>query len=191
MMPKINNEYFSFRCLWVCVLLSGAIIISGCQTANIKKYYSFDGKVETAIIIGSVTQREDAGLPTNSQFYVNHNEKYQKQLYVKEKTALGYLGVVNEFENTGVAGRIFVIELPVGQHALNHWTIEYGDAPGFILYPKISPPPLVFTLHAGQIMYLGNFHMAIETGKGLLGQTLPVSGIPVIEGRKCARFKIG
>jgi len=172
------STYHSFRFI---VLLSSAIFFFGCQTANVRSDYKIDEKTESAIIIGSVTQREDAGLPTNAQFYVNYKTKHHKRLYAKKKTPLGYLGVVNEFENTGVTGRIFVIELPVGQHKIDHWSIDYGDGGGFILYPKVAPPTLNFALQTGQILYLGNFHMAIETGTGLFGQTLPVSGAPTIK----------
>lgn len=179
-MSTTNNKHISFKILLYFALFSAGVILSGCQTTNIKQDYSFDEKADTALIIGSVTQTENAGLPTNAEFYIDYNGKYQKQLFAKQKTTLGYLGVVNEFENTGVAGRIFVIELPAGQHVMNHWRIEYGDGSGFILYPKVPPPTLTFSLEARQIVYLGNFHMEIKTGKGWLGQTLPTTGIPII-----------
>ena len=47
--------------------------------------------------------------------------------------------------------------------------------------PKVPPPKLEFTMEPGQIMYIGNFHLQIESGKNFFGMKIPVGGMPTIK----------
>jgi len=175
---KLN--FFQYKSILVLVV----VLLSGCKTANVRDDYTFSEETEAGIIIGSVTQTKDTGTATNTQFFVNyHSKKNKKTLYSKEESALlGYLGAKSEFGPEEDFGRIFVIEIPPGKHEVDHWNITHGDGGyyGFTLYPKSPSPVLNFDVTSGDIIYLGNFHMNVESGKNLFGMTIPTGGVPEI-----------
>lgn len=77
----------------------------------------------------------------------------------------------------GENGNLFVFELPVGDHQIDHWWAREA-------YTTISPEaqvmPLKFTVNEGEILYLGNIHMALTFGKNVLGAPVTTSVLPEV-----------
>ena len=178
---KINNLYSNCRGKIKYFLF--ILLLTGCQTPNISKDFKFNENEElkTGLIIGSVSQNLGNSKATVADFRIDYALKNKtKLLYSMDlNEVLG--GFANKFgfedENTG--GRIFAVELDAGDHQLDYWSINHNQN-SLVLYPKVPPPVLKFTLERGQIMYLGNFHINIESYKSLLGAKLPAAGVPSI-----------
>jgi len=116
----------------------------------------------------------------NALYYINYRSgEPRKVLYGRARTPFGFIGSPNEMSGGDLQGRIFVLELPAGKHQIDQWAIEQGKLS--FLYPKQPPPPLEFKVAAGEIHYLGNFHMQMEAGKNWVGMTIPVAGYPTIK----------
>ena len=130
------------------------LLLTGCQTANIRDDYSLDAeaKKNTAIIVGSVTQNPDTALGTVADFRIDYkSDKETKIMYSKETNPLiGAIANRYEFQDGKSGGRIFVLEVDAGQHQLDYWSIDHNNN-DLRLYPKVLPSRLEFTVEPGQI----------------------------------------
>ena len=172
----ICKSFQAISLIWLCSM------IAGCQTtieANIRPDYTFENKKDTGLIIGTVSHRKDVGKDASSIFFINYRSK--NPLVILNSGASQFFLRKNELEGTGFYGKLFVIEVPAGRHVVDHWQIFSMHSLGTVLTPKSEPPPMNFEITAGEILYLGNFHVAINTHENILGEPIPDGGIPIIK----------
>lgn len=172
----INRSFQTLLLLLLCSL------ISGCQTtimSNIRTDYDFgNNNKDTGLIIGTVSHPEYTDDITFSTFHINYYTGHPKSILSFRERSLFYSGhsAEFEFEDAGNKGKLFVLELPAGEHTVDHWEIQYGFG-GW--YPKSAPSPLEFKIQSDEILYLGNFHMQTTIGKFWVGEVQD-GGFPVI-----------
>ena len=165
----------------ILLLLCLCSLVSGCQTtvqSNIRPDYDFENNKDTGLIIGTVSHPEDVDDIVFSMFHINHYSGNPKgTLEFRERSFL-YSGhpAEFEFEDAGNKGKLFVLEFPAGEHAVDYWSIQAGF---YGWQPKSAPTPLGFNIQSGEILYLGNFHMQTTKGKYWAGE-FQDGGIPVI-----------
>lgn len=147
----------------VLLLLCLCFLVSGCQTtitSDIRTDYDFQGNQDTGLIVGTVSHPEDTDSITFSSFYINFYSGNPKAALIFRERGIFYAGhpAEFEFEDSGNKGKLFVLELPAGEHSVDHWAIQNGYT---VWYPKSAPSPLEFMIQPGEVLYLGNFHMQI------------------------------
>ncbi|MBL1293160.1 MAG: hypothetical protein COB61_004725 [Thiotrichales bacterium] len=155
------------------------LFISGCQTLNVKEDFELDPDAGTGLIIGSVTQTIKAGRNVSAAFFLNRvSGKNVRDIQAKVKTiVLGDLTFKSEFEEQQQDGRIFAVEVPAGINELDAWEIKI--AAGYI-YPRTPPPSLKFSVKPGEVVYIGNLHMDVDSAKNFLGIKGAIGGAPSI-----------
>ncbi len=162
------------------------LLLGGCQTPNVPDDFSFEPSADknTGIIIGSVTQNNDVSNATVADFRIDHQLKKDTKLLYSMNTNELLGGFANKFgfEEGNLGGRMFVVEVEEGDHQLDYWSINHNNN-YLIIYPKVPPPKLEFSLEHGQIMYIGNFHIDIVAEKNFLGALLPLGGEPSINNK--------
>lgn len=81
----------------------------------------------------------------------------------------------------GRLGRVIAISLPPGDYELVSWTLYIQAVGGYgYISPKEDPPPLPFSLTAGQVTYLGSLHGQTIMGKNAFGMIIPGNGRALI-----------
>lgn len=160
-----------------------SIFLHGCQTTNIRDDYSLEesSSANIAIVIGTVSQNLSASKVTVSEFRIDQkNSNPTKTMYSQiTNEFLGGLANKYEYQDAHSGGRIFVVEVTAGKHQLDYWAINHNNN-YLTIHPKVPPENLEFNIERGQIMYLGNFHIDIESGRNLFNQKIPVGGVPSI-----------
>ena len=77
---------------------------------------------------------------------------------------------------------ITAIALEPGEYELYTWGLHVNAFGGYgYIGPKSPPPPLPFTVKAGEVTYLGALHGETVMGRNIIGLPLAASGYPVIE----------
>ncbi len=159
------------------------LLLYGCQTTNIREDYSLETNSASniAIVVGTVSQNLSSSKLTVSEFRIDQqNDNKTKTVYSQiTNEIIGSLANKYEYQDAHSGGRLFVVEIDAGKHQLDYWAINHSNN-YLTLHPKVPPPNLEFNIEQGQIMYLGNFHIEIESGKNLFGQKIPIGGIPSI-----------
>ena len=158
-------------------------IFSACQSVNVKENYSLDSEqgADKAIIFGTVSQNVETNNSTLADFRINHTTRSKtKIMYSREENPLFDALNSYDFQENLEGGRLFVLEIEPGTHQLDYWSIRDNSVR---LYPKVAPPPLEFEAAAGEILYLGNFHMTISTYKNFLGIRMPLGGEPLLRNK--------
>ena len=145
------------------LLLCLCSLVSGCQTtvlSNIRTDYDFKSNKDTGLIVGTVSHPKDTDSITFSMFHINYYSGNPKALLNFRERGIFYYGhpAEFEFEDSGNKGKLFVLELPAGEHSVDYWQIANGYNRW---YPKSAPSPLEFMIQPGEVLYLGNFHMQI------------------------------
>lgn len=160
------------------LLLIVFFFISGCQTLNVKEDFELDPEAETGLVIGSVTQNIDAATEANAAFFINKESgKNIKNIQAKVNSLiLGTLTANNEFAEQQKSGRIFAVEVPAGENILDSWEIKLSG--GGYIYPRTPPPSLSFDVNPGEVIYIGNLHIDVESGKNFLGIKRAFGGVP-------------
>lgn len=160
------------------------IAVCGCATKNINKEFSFSDNNQTGLVIGSVTQDWKKGANwANTFYYIESNDESNKQYRIevrKERMGgFGYGYQASEFPDMN--GRIFAIELPVGTYSLYSWRVKNGT--GAYINPKEPPPAISFEVKHGEVLYLGNVHMHMDTGKNFVGFSITAGALPEIKNK--------
>ena len=171
----IDTLFQTLLLLWLCSL------VSGCQTtieSIIRTDYKIENNKDTGLIIGTVSHPEDVDDIVFSIFHINHYSGNPKGTLSFRERGFLYSGhpAEFEFEDAGNKGKLFVLEFPAGEHAVDYWSIQAGF---YGWQPKSAPTPLEFNIKPGEILYLGNFHMQTTKGKYWAGE-FQDGGIPVI-----------
>lgn len=82
-------------------------------------------------------------------------------------------------------GRVTAIALEPGEYELYAWGLYVNAFGGYgYVTPKAPPPPLGFTVKAGEVTYLGALHGETIMGRNLVGLPVVASGYPIIEDKR-------
>ena len=175
------------------ILLLSTVFLYGCGTANVSRDFEIQDSKDKGIVIGSITQNEEIPGSVNTNFYYGKLEKNNEIVDTAwieakpENYVTGTLGFKSDFEE--IDGRLFVIELPEGDHVLYRWSIDIGNA---FIDPVVPPPGQRFYVEPGRVTYIGNIHMHYKAHKSLLGLKVVGSGFPEItnqHARDIPKFK--
>lgn len=175
------------------LILFFMVFFCGCGTANVSRDFVIKDSKDKGIVIGSITQNKGVPGGVNAKIYygkLDGNNEIVDTAWINarpENYVTGTLGFKSEFE--GLDGRLFVIELPEGDHALFNWSIDLGNA---FINPVAQPPSQLFYVEPGRVTYIGNIHMHYKVHKSLIGLKAVGSGVPEITNqhdRDLSKFK--
>ncbi len=153
------------------------ICLASCATQNINKNYDVANMGGKAILFGSITQTEASGTD-NAYGTVSYSGPMSGYLQTRTFT-MPILIPFDKSEFEDVTGKIFVIEVDPGEYSFDRWAASNGTGAGF--YPKENPKPLVYSLKAGQVNYVGNIHFELLTGDNIFGIDITHNAFAVLE----------
>lgn len=130
---------------------------------------------ETATIIVSVSHERNGGRSARAIFNLNGGEQKDGGRTLASQDIF----IPGRGDFKGDYGKLVVIKLPEGTHELTSWAI-FGYN-GSEIRPQDRPRPLKFEIKAGEVKYLGNLHMNMQSNKNIFGaRVIPVEGQPEI-----------
>ena len=152
------------------ILLVLLLFFTGCAVSNVKSDFALSPDKSTGLIIGSITQSKGPETwQANGVYYYEGKENGYIETRVK---SLPGFAIYSKSEFTDEDGRLFVIELPEGDYSFHTWKVKL-NAYDYI-YPRENPYPLQFSVGNGEIIYIGNLHLALLTGKDFFGMNITV-----------------
>lgn len=167
------------------VLFAAMFVIAGCAAMSpppLAPGHAFTGKPGVGHVFGSVTQtfvrKQRSALFDDSyvsSICVDCDVKGGLRAHRASVTGGKNNDVHAEFP--GENGAVFVFELPVGEHQLDHW---YAREAYTTVVPEKNLPPLKFQVREGEVLYLGNVHMALTFGNNALGAPVTTGVKPEI-----------
>lgn len=127
---------------------------------------------DKAIVVLSVSHERDE--PVNATFYLDHFNAQRRSL----DSAIGdTYPPESDFDDR--SGKLYILELNPGDHQVDTWRLWAGSR----FEPAIMPRPLQFTVQKGDVVYIGNLHVRIVTGKKFLSIGSIKSVTPVVQDR--------
>jgi len=168
------------------LILALSLLCTGCITLKTKPLsinYIFNEKPGVGYVFGSLTQTF-----VNKTRSDGFNDKYTSVIYINERlkgSKQSYVASVSGGENndidskfTDLNGTIFLFEIPIGSHQLDHWS---GIDAYMKVLPKRSMKALKFNIKEGDLLYLGNIHMNLTFGKNFVGTPVIAEVLPEIK----------
>jgi hypothetical protein len=169
-----------------------AALLLGCAATSVKDDFSFDENKNDGIVVVSVSHdRKDGTHAAVARFHMDWGavDKDTWMVQSREELLLLGSGMFKESEFDGVFGRLFAINMPAGKHELNGWQVS---SQGALIEPRVQPTALAFDVKAGEVKYIGNLHIHMDTGRNIFGMAVTGGGIPEIRDereRDLAAFK--
>ncbi|MDH5368628.1 MAG: hypothetical protein OEW99_01295 [Gammaproteobacteria bacterium] len=136
----------------VIILFSMSLFIFGCST-NISRDYKFSEELHRGLAVGSITYQGHS--PDCQAMYVIGvtNTKTEEQFALTSGSVFSAPG-----KEMGASGRVFAVDLPVGEYTVSKWNIKNG---AYFLSSPITDL-LSFSIKYKAATYIGAFHF-LET----------------------------
>lgn len=164
----------------VLILTITCFIWVGCAKVP-NKEFTFAEDPNAAIAIFSVTHdRKPGSAAACAVFYVFSDGHENYQVLKSQNSNVGILG--NEFDENDDYGQFLPIVLSAGTHHIDKWDIR--KCTGMGSSPSEGPMPLIFSLKAGEVKYLGNLHGKLTKIEKFLGVPVFYFGYPEIRDRQ-------
>lgn len=168
--------------LLLCVSLALSTL-AGCETTgNVATDYDFSKPRDTGLALFSVTHdRDDSGFSRNGNnvaFFVSIRDAVTgaelprafSQVFTDPSlSAVGYSW-----------GHYYVREFAAGRYEFAGWKLIRHLINVTEITPRKQPPPLVFDVLPGSVIYLGNIHASIVWGQNPLKFYLAIGAVPEI-----------
>ena len=156
-----------------CLLITGLaqVLLTGCLglgEKNVGPDFVIDAARGTGIIVGSITapySKKPHGpcVALHNRDWVSFEQiRSCMDLNIKEET---------------YQGNLFAIEAPAGTHSIDYWSLH--NRMGHIITLQNKPPPLVFDIAPGQIIYIGNVHFHVTIYENWFGRIFAADPIVV------------
>src|SRR6185312_13378187 len=158
------------------ILLFASLTLAGCSVQSVKKDFSFSDASNEGIVILSVSHDLSGGRGTRAIFYMDGIPVHGGKMLFSLDDAFPGIPRGSDFADS--YGHIIVMSLPAGKHFMDSWQVTIGSAA--YLYPRRKPVPLEFEVRKGEIVYLGNLHANLYTGKNLFGMSVVGDGYPEV-----------
>ena len=137
------------------------------------------------ILIASVSQDDKPGTSSiNSRFYLKlletHADTMVGSTYRIESREERFGGLIPGHQRSDfpeIYGRLVAINIPAGIYEFYSWH-AYNDR--LSISPKYAPPPLFVDVKAGELVYIGNLHMNISTGKNYFNMSVASGALPEV-----------
>ncbi len=166
-------------------LLAAAFVLAGCTAmsdATVAPGRALTSKPGFGHVFGSVTQtfvpKQRSALFDDS--YVSSicvDCKIKGGLHARSASVTGGRNNDVHAEFPGENGAVFLLEMPVGEHQLDHW---YAREAYTTVTPDERRDPLKFHVREGEVLYLGNVLMGLTFGKNPLGAPVTTDVRPEI-----------
>lgn len=173
--------------------LLSVVVVTGCANIPSGNPSAELGDKSKGVVTASLTYAN--GTHTmDAWFYIRQKGETDKDKSIRlgakppATTGAGMLGMLMPTRGTSFSedpdrsGRVLAVSLPPGDYELYSWTLYIQVVGGYgYISPKTPPPPLPFSVKAGQVTYLGNLHAETLMGKNLFGISVPGSGVATIK----------
>lgn len=176
-----------------CMALLVMLMATGCANTPSGEPTESLGDASQGVLATSISYTP--GTRTmDAWFYLRKKGDTDKENYIRLKanppltTGRGFLALAAPGAGGprlptvgGRLGRVIAISLPPGDYELVSWTLYIQAVGGYgYISPKEEPPPLPFSVTAGQVTYLGSLHGQTIMGKNVFGMSIPGSGNAII-----------
>lgn len=146
------NRYF---------VVAAVLFFSGCAIQSVDPSYVLDPDSDVGAIIGSISY---AGRYSGYAVHFRNIETGKKgRLQIGESQALLPMAPKSDFDDPGMIGKLFAVELPVGRYEMTHWTVGSGA----VTVSSTSPFSIGFEVDPGKAVYIGSFQFMQTAGLGL------------------------
>jgi hypothetical protein len=148
--------------------------LTGCATTQAPISINSKSNESTGVVVFAVSHDSVGGTRNNVRIFLNHGAfSGRSSGHDYESAEWPLIGFVRESDYPDVHGHLFVVTLPVGEHAFTSWSIANGS--GLRILPN-APPEYRFTVRANAVTYLGAFHGNLVRGKNVFGITITGDG---------------
>ncbi|WP_172649482.1 hypothetical protein [Thiolapillus brandeum] len=162
------------------ILVISILLTSGCSyTENIKPEYVLNKNTREGIILASMTTSNQH--PSKAFSWNIYIDDLSEKSVAHLSSLASYIYEPWSTKGTkDVRGRYYIFALPEGKYKIDSWMAS-GQQMGHVeLYPKEKPKKIEFTVNAGEITYLGRFHMEFLVGDNIFGIPIVYGGYPEI-----------
>lgn len=155
----------SIKLAWLLLLL--APLLGGCAPTFSDWTRVDDSSAPSGTLVASVTTTGSSDV----QFIFSALPEGRERVLTSRQR--GLLSDTGNLELEQGHGRLNVVQLPAGHYALQGWRLQLGRERSHQRWLKPAGlPPVEFTVVAGEVVYIGNLHVNVETGG--IAETLTV-----------------
>jgi hypothetical protein len=156
------------------------LLFAGCAAQPIEREFAFAAEPGEGVVFLSLSHDLSGGRGTKAIFYLDGGPVSGGTMVFSLREAFPGINAGSEFKDS--YGQLVALALPAGKHRFDSWQIYNGR--GLRIFPAGRPPPLEFTVQAGQARYLGNLHANLQAGRGLFGVNVVFNGNVEVRDRR-------
>lgn len=150
------------------------VLLSGCAGTRIAPTADSQALSDKAVVVFSVSHDKEGGPETDAIVYLDIDRFLNKGVFKSSPEIVPLVPKNSDY--SARIGQLYVLELDAGTHQFDTWQV---DRRGIRTVPRVNPPPLMFQIHKGEIVYLGNIHLRMAVTSGLLGAKEVLDAQPV------------